>query len=184
MKSRSLPHPALPLVTAALAAAGLIPSARAQLQVAPPVFVDIDATALPYGPIVSVTNHGTLGGVFQGFSNPVVADSPGGATRALQFNGTSYMILVQSVGGPRIAPPAGLVGASPTRSIEVWAYNETIDNEETLVSWGRRGGPDGSNMSFNYGSDFRWGAVGHWGGDGPDLGWNDGGGAPEAGRWH
>jgi hypothetical protein len=28
----------------------------------------------------------------------------------------------------------------------------SIADEETLISWARRGGPDGSNMSFNYGS--------------------------------
>ena len=34
---------------------------------------------------------------------------------------------------------------------------------ETIVAWGRRGGPDGSNMSFNYGANALFGAVGHWG---------------------
>jgi len=180
MKARS----SLPLLTAALAAAGVISTAHAQIQTAPPVFVDVDATALPYGAASSVPNAGTLGGVFEGFSGPVIADSPGGAARGIEFNGTSYMMLVNSVGGTRIAPPAGLVGASPTRSIEVWAFNPEIASEETLLSWGRRGGPDGSNMSFNYGIQSQFGAVGHWGAAGPDLGWNDAGGAPAAGQWH
>src|SRR5262245_37308391 len=179
---RSFPS-ALPLVTAALAAAGVIP-AQAQVQTAPPVFVDIDATALPYGAVTVVTNAGTLGGVFQGFSNPVIADSPGAVARGIQFDGTAYMMLLSTLNGPRIAPPEGLVGLNPTRSIEVWAFNPAIADEETLLSWGRRGGPDGSNMSFNYGANSQFGAVGHWGAAGPDIGWNDGGGAPEAGRWH
>ena len=63
--------------------------------------------------------------------------------------------------------------------------------EEAMVAWGKRGGPDGANMSFNYGSDDRWGAVGHWGS--ADLGWgpNDPNGTgatapgtPSVGQWH
>lgn len=122
--------------------------------------MDVDATELPFGTVISAPNQGTLGGVFQGFSNPVIADSPGGAARGIEFNGTSYMQLVSSVGGARIAPPASLVGSNPTRSIEVWAYNPAIADEETLVSWGKRGGGDGSNMSFNYGLNASFGAVG------------------------
>jgi hypothetical protein len=152
------------------------------LQTAGALFVDVDATALPYGAVASIPNQGTLGGVFQGFSAPVSADAPGGLARGIQFNGTSYMVLMQSVGGPRIAPPAGLVGVGVTRSIEVWAFNPAVGDEETLVSWGRRGGPDGSNMSFNYGVNAFYGAVGHWGV--PDMGWMGSGGAPVAGRWH
>src|SRR5690606_13313782 len=67
-----------------------------------------------------------------------------------------------------------------TRTIEVWAYNPTIAAEETLVSWGRRGGGAGTNMSFNYGSNELFGAVGHW--DFPDLGW--GPVVPREGAWH
>jgi len=36
--------------------------------------------------------------------------------------------------------------------------------------WGRRNGaPDGSNVSFNHGTDPNFGAVGQWGP--PDIGW-------------
>lgn len=73
---------------------------------------------------------------------------------------------------------AELTGGSD-RSIEVWAYNPAIAAEETLVAWGRRGGPAGSNMSFNYGANGTYGAVGHW--DTPDMGWS---GTPVAGQWH
>src|SRR5690606_5542759 len=68
-----------------------------------------------------------------------------------------------------------------------WAYNGHLRGEESLVTWGQRGGPDGTNVSFNYGNDSRWGAMGHWGN--PDMGWGpqDGGDnslTPEAGKWH
>ncbi len=78
-------------MTAALATAGFISTAQGQVHTAPPLFVDVDATALPYGTVISAPNQGTLGGVFQGFSNPVIANSPGGAARGIEFNGTSYM---------------------------------------------------------------------------------------------
>ncbi len=56
---------------------------------------------------------------------------------------------------------------------------------------GKARGPNGSNMSFNYGSDDRFGAVTHWAG--ADLGWgpNDPNGSgltapatPSPGQWH
>ena len=82
-----------------------------------------------------------------------------------------------------VPAPAGIVGANPTRSIEMWVWpSSNSPNEETLVAWGKRGGPDGSNMSFLYGTNPSHGAVGHWGG--PDLGWNNGGGIPSRGEWH
>ena len=76
------------------------------------------------------------------------------------------------------AAPIGITGAG-TRSIETWVFNPAVAGEETLVAWGRRGGPEGSNISFNYGSNGTFGAVGHWGA--PDMGWN---GTPAANEWH
>lgn len=175
-------------VTAALMAAGLLSQTAsfAQLQSAGDVFVNIDATALPEGTLTTITNKGTLGGVFEalggGTTVPKVATI--GGTKAIQFDGNDYMQLVAAAGGALITAPAGLTGEDPTRSIEVWALNPTVDTEEAMVSWGHRGGPDGSNLSFGYGSDFRWGAVGHWGGDGPDLGWSNDGGNPPPNKWH
>jgi hypothetical protein len=79
--------------------------------------------------------------------------------------------------------PEGIVGLDPTRSIEIWVWPSTDNpNEETLVGWGKRGGPEGSNMGFLYGNNAAHGAVGHWGS--PDLGYNDGGGVPASGEWH
>jgi hypothetical protein len=98
-----------------------------------------------------------------------------------------------AVGGTLKSADPGLTGVNPTASIEAWVINPSIPGEETIVSWGHRNGPDGSNMSFNYGFDARWGAIGHWGA--PDIGWDGniahntplGGsppGVPAAGEWH
>ena len=178
------PASLLPAVTAALLALGFITSARAELQTAGDLYVNVDATAQPVGSLPSIPNAGTLGGLFEarggGATVPGVTTIAG--VRAITFDGSDFLQLVSELGGAVIPTPAGLVG-SETSTIEVWAYNPAIDGEETLVSWGKRGGgPDGSNMSFNFGTDGRWGSVGHWGGS--DMGWADSGGAPTARLWH
>ncbi|HVY72191.1 MAG TPA: LamG-like jellyroll fold domain-containing protein [Verrucomicrobiae bacterium] len=176
----------LPALTAALVAAGVLGGAQAQqIQSAGALFVNVDATALPAGPLNSITNNGTLGGFF--VATGAAADVPvigtTGGTKGIQLDGTDFLQhMTAASGGSPLTSPAEITGDNPTASIEVWALNPDLAGEETLVSWGNRGGPDGSNMSFNYGSDFRWGAVGHWGN--PDLGWNNQGGGPEAGKWH
>lgn len=102
------------------------------------------------------------------------ANVAGTGVAGVQFNDTTPA--EDSYVGPLTT--AELHGGSD-RSIEVWAYNPSIADEETLVGMGRRGGPDGTNLSFNYGANGTYGAVGHWGA--PDMGWA---GTPVAGRWH
>ncbi len=163
-------------------AAGLGSRAQAQVQTAGELFVDIDATTLPTGPLNTIVNRGTLGGSFDarggGLMVPVIAFE--GGTKGIEFDGNDFMQLAAD--GTLIPPPAGLVGADPTRTIEVWAYNDNALGEETMVSWGKRGGGDGSNISFNYGTHGTWGALGQWGA--PDIGWIDAGGAPALAKWH
>ncbi len=103
-----------------------------------------------------------------------VANVEGTGIAGVRFNPTTPA--TDAYLGP--PAPAELTGSSD-RSIEVWAFNPSIADEETLVAWSRRGGPAGSNLSFNYGAHATWGAVGHW--DSPDMGWS---GTPTAGRWH
>ena len=177
---------AIPAFTAALFAAGFLTHSHAQIQTAGTLFVNVDATGAAEGPLTSIPNTGTLGGAFTATGPtgeaPVVATV--GGTKGIQMDGNDFLqLMTAATGGTPILAPAQLTGLNPTRSIEVWALNPALAGEETLVSWGRRGGvPDGSNVSFNYGSDFRWGAVGHWGNQ--DIGWNNNGGGPAAQRWH
>ena len=179
------PRRGLPGWTCALLAAGALTfSAQAQVQKAGDLLVSVDATGLALGSVTSVPNKGTLGGVFG--ATGTEADRPAvqlvGGTKALNFDGTDFLQLEDAVGGSLITAPASITGPNPTHSIEVWTLNPNVAGEETLVSWGHRGGPDGSNVSFGYGSDFRWGAMGHWGA--PDLGWNNDGGNPAPNKWH
>jgi len=76
--------------------------------------------------------------------------------------------------------PASVVGPNPTRTVEVWVWNDEVGGEETMVAWSRRGGPSGTNASFNYGTSVDFGAVGHWD-DAADLGWSS---LPSSDDWH
>ena len=157
------------------------------IETAGELFVNLDATSfLANGADQRVwTNPGSYTN-FQADGNPVpILTDP---VPSVYFDGNSAFFGLDSA-------PEGLTGFDPTRSIEVWAFNPTIADEETIVSWGQRGGGDGTNMAFNYGNNGRFGAVGHWGGDNPDMGWVDNGpdqddpgnftvGAPAAGQWH
>ncbi len=177
---------AFPLLTAALATVGLISTARAQVQVAGELLVQVNATALPFGPLNAITNTGTMGGVFEArggaVATPVIGQPNTNATRGIVFDGGDFLQHAASPGGALLNSPDTIVGENPSSSIEAWVLNPDIPDEETIVAWGFRGGPDGSNMSFNYGANGAWGAVGHWGA--PDLGWFNGGGAPAANVWH
>ncbi len=176
---------ALPALTLALLSAGVLTRAHAQLQTAGEVFVNIDATQQAVGALPSLANSGTLAGFFVGTGGGATIPKVAliGGTKGIQFDGTSYMQLASDAAGATLTlPPAGIVGLDPTVSIEVWALNPDAASEETMVSWGKRGGPDGSNVSFGYGTSFQFGAVGHWGS--PDLGWNNDGGAPAVNKWH
>jgi hypothetical protein len=170
----------LPALTAGLLAAGVLTNVHAQIQAAGELFVDVDATGLATGALNSITNRGTLHGNFVAVG-PVPSIATTGGTKGILLNGADALQLQDDSAAPILAP-AAITGNDPTHSIEVWALNPDLANEETMVSWGHRGDPAGSNVSFNYGSDFRWGAIGHWGN--ADIGWNDAGGGPTANKWH
>lgn len=152
--------------------------------------VSLNAGSLPAGALASWPNAGTAGGTFNsaGTGTPTVTTVNG--VNAVQFNnveggGAASDYFVSSFASP--------ITGNANRTIEVWVFNPTVGSEETLVHNGRRGGPDGTNNSFNYGNDNRWGAHGAWGE--PDMGWDgtpgSGAGgapgtdtAPAAGQWH
>ncbi|MCP4193599.1 MAG: PEP-CTERM sorting domain-containing protein [Planctomycetaceae bacterium] len=153
----------------------------AAIEVAGELFVDLDASTFSTGD-ANWSNAGSYVD-FEAVNGPEAGFIE--TTPAIFFNGSNAF-----VGGSLEEPieaPEGLTGFDPTRTIEVWALNPQINAEETLVSWGKRGGPDGTNMAFNYGNHGNFGAVGHWGGGGPDLGWIDDeftAGAPDKNEWH
>jgi len=150
-----------------------VPATAGVIQVAEELLVDLRAGDLEYGTGATTwTNHGSLDD-FAAMGAPLVEDVDG--RRAVTFfESTDYFAGPESTDG---------IHGDGTRSIEVWVYNGAdLVDEETMVSWGRRGGGDGTNMSFNYGGHDTWGAVGHWGS--PDMPWSgDHAPAPAAENW-
>ena len=137
------------------------------LETAGEVFVNVDAGHATAGE-ASWTNTGTLGDLIE----------VGDVVKTTVFGGDAVAFNLESSGNAYQTPedaPAGLVGKIPTRTIEVWALNPSIDAEEGMVAWGRRSDPCGSKMSFNFANL----AVTHWC---HDLGW--GAAAPTTNAWH
>jgi hypothetical protein len=138
----------------------------------PVPLVNLDATALPLGPLPIWTNSNALSWQFTASTGAVASVELVDGTKGVTFGGTNYYT------GPAV--PTYLTGDS-IRSVEAWVFNPTLAGEEPIIAWGRRGGnPDGSNFSFGYGTDLGFGANALWGG--PDIGW---GAASNivAGRW-
>ncbi|MCH7526981.1 MAG: hypothetical protein IID39_06060 [Planctomycetes bacterium] len=140
---------------------GLAHDARGDIHIAEELLVDLRSEDLAPGPVTEWINHGSLGGSFVAVGTPIVEDVADWEN-VVSFDGSNYFE------GPRAGP--GIDGVSPTRTIEVWAYKIGINGEQTMLHWAHRGGPDGTNMAFNYGNNGSFGAVGHWGA-GPDMGW-------------
>lgn len=156
----------------------LMSSHSQAIQVAGNLLVDLNASN---GGGASWSNAGSLGD-FNESGNVTTSVLGPNNNAAVDVNGANFY------SGP--SSTASIEGGG-SRSIEVWAFNPSVAGEETLVAWGRRGGgPDGSNMAFNYGNNADFGAVGHWGGR--DMGWDGspatgagaGAGSPAAGEWH
>jgi len=131
--------------------------------------VDLDATALPEGPLSTWTNAGTVVG---NFTVPTGATVPA-VTNAAGIKGIAFLATGGGPGGTHYrgpVAPAEVTGGNP-RTIDAWVYNPNGQAEETVFAWGRRGGaPDGSNFSFGHGNSPAFGANALWGP--PDIGWN------------
>lgn len=146
------------------------------IAIAGALVVDLRASDTSDDPLVweNRVNPGAEDDFYASGAPTYVADVAGTGIAGVQFGATTP--LADCYTGPLTT--AELHGGSD-RSIEVWTYNPSVADEETLVAWSHRGGPDGSNLSFNYGANATYGAVGHWGA--ADMGWS---GAPAAGQWH
>ena len=139
----------------------------------PNPIVSLDATGLALGALATWTNVGTLPGNFDSVSatnRPAVTSNDGvkgvhfttvGAAGGGGTNGTSYY-------GPTV--PAGITGAG-SRTADMWIYNPTAQNEETMLAWGARAysPADAANVSFGEGTSVDFGAVAQWGGS--DIPW-------------
>ncbi len=147
------------------------------LAIAGQLLVSLDARD-PSAGTASWVNTGTLPGNFTEVGNPQVVSLGPNFNPAVNFNPTGN---ADAYTGP--IAPATITGAG-ARTIETWVFNPTVDGEESLVTYGRRGGPDGTNYATSYGNNTAFGAVGAWGG-GPDMPFGpSAASAPPAGQWH
>ena len=125
----------------ALLVSALCWRSEAQVQVAGSLLVNVDATSLPEGSISYVTNSGTMAGGFEaiggGANAPRILGVGGDGTHGISFDGNDFMQHVTAPAGTLVPADAGLVGLDPTRSVEVWVFNQTVPAEETTVAWGR-----------------------------------------------
>lgn len=64
-------------------------------------------------------------------------------------------------------------------TVEIWVFQGNVREQEALVSWGKRGGPDASFAGFRYGAHPDFGAVAIWAST--ETGFKT---VPPPGRWH
>jgi hypothetical protein len=119
----------------------------------PRPFVNLDATALPLGPLPVWTNNNALGWSFRAPTNAVANVQLVDGSRAVVFNGTNYYT---GLGEPYS------FATNASRTIEAWIWNPAVADEETVFAWGRRGGPDGSNCGLSHGRNAAFGAIQFW----------------------
>ena len=114
------------------------------------------------------TNFGALGN-FASVGNPsYVTNVYGTGVPGVLFDGASAFEGPLSVTN---------IDGDSDRSIEVWVFNPSIADEESLVSLGHRRVTRG-NLSLNFGGNANWGGASHFA---DDLGWNV---VPTANAWH
>ena len=135
--------------------------------------IDIDLTTAELGPLPTIINNGSLSGDFEAeFDVPNVETIDG--VNAVTLDGFNDWYV-----GPDSTPLTG----DADRSVEAWVWNPSVPAEETIIAWGRRGGPDATNWSMLYGNHGTWGALGGLGGS-ADMPFQAGGGAPSINEWH
>lgn len=132
--------------------------------------VNLDSTALPLGEASTWANTGSLVGDFVTGSgattNPTVVLVDGVKGMSFQADGGTA-----GAGSHYVGPiaPSSIAGAN-ARTIEAWIFNDSSQDAEAIVGWGRRGG-DGLNNYLGHGIHTAWGGAEMWGA--PDLGWGN-----------
>jgi hypothetical protein len=168
------PRPSRIATLSAIGAVALFPlrPAHAQLQQAGTLYVDLRASDPSAGSATWINlAAGSLGNFTKVGGPSLVTNVAGTGFAGVLFGGVTNDAYV----GPNSVPD---IDGGGDRSIEVWAYNPSLVDEETMVSWGHRG-TTRRDIAFNFGSDATWGAATHWADDvswGPTI--------PSANTWH
>lgn len=155
-----------------LAALGVSPAARvAAVEVAGKLLVALDARDFETG-AAAWPQRGQTGipGDFLPSGSPTrqtVAGAP-----AIVFDGDG-----DSFAGPETT--AALHARGAPHSVEIWAFQGNVHDQESIVSWGKRWGPDRTFAGFRYGADPDFGAIARWGS--AESGFTT---VPQPGVWH
>ncbi|MFC3562260.1 family 43 glycosylhydrolase [Pedobacter jamesrossensis] len=136
------------------------------------LLIDLDLSTLRISSLVkNIPNKGKLGGLISAFDayKPEVSIIDG--KKALLFHGRERLV------SSSIAPKS--LSGNSSYSVSMWVLNPEIADEETIVSWTKKGGNDLSNVGISYGKSKRAGATSHLGW--ADLGYKQ---LPKANVWH
>jgi hypothetical protein len=138
-----------------------------QLPAQASVMVNLDATSSPIGDYPVWRNTGAVAGDFNcgPLATPQITLIDG--VRGVQFvSGTTVAMDGTHYEGPAV--PDSIAG-NGARTFEAWIFDPVPQAEKNVIAIGRRGGPNGSNCTFNHGNNATYGAVGQWGTY--DVGW-------------
>jgi autotransporter-associated beta strand protein len=164
------------LVRAALVTGFLVAELPA-IQVAGSLLVDLQAS--DFDTVNGIWPQHSLTGIQGSFSKQTNGtpklETIAGATAVVLDGDGDYLT------GPNTT--VALHGLNATHSVEYWAFQGEIRPEESVLSWSRRDGPDGTFAGFRYASQNAWGCAARWGQ--PDMGFaaphlN----GPAVGTWH
>ena len=168
MESRSIRFLCL-MATLGMAGGGLC---SGEIQVAGRLLIDLDAADFPPGGDHWPQHSPGTGipGYFMPRGTPT-RQTVAGAT-ALVFDGDGDCFV-----GP--ATTSALHAPGAAHSVEVWAYQGNVRDQESLVSWGKRQAADGAFAGFRYGAHPDFGAVARW--RSSEAGFSV---LPPPGKWH
>ena len=109
-----------------------------------------------------------LGGYFELLGTSPVAGSLS-KYRSVYFDNNPMVL--KDAGGALVTAPSVITGAG-NYTVSAWLRepNPTLPDQQTYVSWARRGGPDGTNCEMVFGTDGIWGAGRSLGRSGPGMG--------------
>lgn len=125
------------------------------VEVAGNLLVDLDAADFRTGSLKWPQHTATgIAGDFVAKGSPTV-QTVAGAT-AIVFDGDGDYFV-----GP--VTNAALHAPGARHSVEVWVFQGNIRDQESIVSWGKRLGPDLTFAGFRYGADPDFGAIARWG---------------------
>lgn len=112
--------------------------------------IDVDADALPIGPVESWANKGLAGGSFDRGADKAPQATTVQGRRAVQFDTTAWL-------KSSFNAPDSLTGGKPF-TVAMWAYTKKLHGKEVTLSWASR--PD-DTAEFGYGKS-REGAFCGW----------------------